>query len=642
MPFARFASLAAVFALTACAQPPAPSAPAPVSVVPPVHAIKDFFRSSPKAFFRLSEDGSSLGFMQPTGDARRYNIFVQPLDGSQPRGEARQVTQETARSIDNYFWKGNRTVLYTKDFGGDENFHVVAVDTVTAKVTDLTPFPGVRASVEDDLRDDPDHVLISHNRRDRKVFDVFRVDVHTGAAELVTQNPGNITGWGTDHAGRVRLAVSSDGLNTSVLYRDSESAPFTPIVTTDYKTQVAPLFFTADDQRVYALSNRGRDKTALVIIDPKRPDAEQTIYERPDVDLSGANWSRVRRVLTYADFVTDRTGRKFFDPQAEALFGRIEAKLHGYEIVLQSQTRDEDKFIVAATNDRTPGARYVYDAKSDTLAKMAEINPWIPDGDMAPMKPISYRSRDDLTIHGYLTLPVGRPAQNLACIVNPHGGPWARDVWGYNPEVQLLANRGFCVLQMNFRSSTGYGRSFWEAGFGQWGLRMQDDITDGARWLIAQGIADPKRLGLYGASYGGYATLAGVTFTPDLYAAAVDYVGVSNLFTFMKTIPPYWLPELEKMQAMLGDPEKDKDRLAATSPALHTERIRTPLFIAQGARDPRVNKAESDQVVEALRKRGVEVQYMVKDNEGHGFRNEENQLDFYAAMAAFFESHLNP
>jgi dipeptidyl aminopeptidase/acylaminoacyl peptidase len=642
MPFARIAPLAVVLALTACAQPPAPAVPAPVSAVPPVHAIKDFFRSSPKAFFRLSEDGSSLGFMQPTGDAQRYNIFVQPLDGSQPGGESRQVTQETARSIDNYFWKGNRTVLYTKDFGGDENFHVVAVDTVTAKVTDLTPFPGVRASVEDDLRDDPDHVLISHNRRDPKVFDVFRVDVHTGAAELVTQNPGNITGWGTDHAGRVRLAVSSDGLNTSVLYRDSESASFTTIITTDYKTQVAPLFFTADDQRLYALSNRSRDKSALVIIDPKRPDTEQTIYERPDVDLSGANWSRVRRVLTYADFVTDRSGRKFFDQQAEALFGRIEAKLPGYEIILQSQTRDEDKFIVAATNDRTPGARYVYDAKSDTLAKLAEINPWIPAGDMAPMNPISYRSRDGLAIHGYLTLPVGRPAQNLACIINPHGGPWARDVWGYNPEVQLLANRGFCVLQMNFRSSTGYGRSFWEAGFGQWGLRMQDDITDGARWLIAQGIADPKRLGLYGASYGGYATLAGVTFTPDLYAAAVDYVGVSNLFTFMKTIPPYWLPELEKMQAMVGDAEKDKDRLAATSPALHTERIRTPLFIAQGARDPRVNKAESDQVVEALRNRGIEVQYMVKDNEGHGFRNEENQLDFYAAMEAFFTSHLKP
>ena len=393
---------------------------------------------------------------------------------------------------------------------------------------------------------------------------------------------------------------------------------------------------------MYVSSNRGRDKTALVNLDPRQPDAEQVLYERPDVDLAGANWSRVRNVLTYADYVTDKSERKFFDAQAEALFHRIEDKLPGYEIFLQSQTRAEDKFIVAARSDRTPGARYVYDAKSDTLAKMAEINPWIPEHDMASMKPIAYSSRDGLTIHGYLTLPVGRPARNLACIVNPHGGPWARDVWSYNPEVQLLANRGFCVLQMNFRSSTGYGRSFWEAGFGQWGLKMQDDISDGARWLVAQGIADPERLGLYGASYGGYATLAGVTFTPDLYAAAVDYVGVSNLFTFMKTIPPYWLPELQKMQAMLGDAEKDQERLAATSPALHTDRIRTPLFIAQGARDPRVNKAESDQVVEGLRTRGVEVQYMVKDDEGHGFRNEENQLEFYAAMEAFFASHLKP
>ncbi len=226
---------------------------------------------------------------------------------------------------------------------------------------------------------------------------------------------------------------------------------------------------------------------------------------------------------------------------------RIKAKVPGMEVTLQSTTKAEDKFIVAAASDRTPGARYIYDAKADTLSKLAEINPKIPADDMAPMKPISYSSRDGLTIHGYLTLPVGREAKNLACIVNPHGGPWARDIWGYNPEVQFLANRGYCVLQMNFRGSTGYGRQFWEASFGQWGLKMQDDITDGAQWLIKEGVADPKRLAIYGASYGGYATLAGVTFTPDLYAAAVDYVGVSNLFTFMNTIPPYWRPILPKV-----------------------------------------------------------------------------------------------
>ena len=637
-PFAIVATSALVLA-AGCAQTPPPASTQPI---PPAYPVKDFFSNSPKAFFRLAEDGATLGFMQPTGEARRRNIFVQPLQGSTPVGEPRQVTQETARDIDNYFWKGNRTVLYTKDFGGDENFHVVAVDTVTAKVTDLTPFPGVRAAVEDDLSDDPDHVLISHNRRDPKVFDVFRVDVRTGAAELVAENPGNITGWGTDHAGRVRIATTSDGTQSSVLYRESEKAAFTTILTVDYKTQVVPLFFTADDQRVYALSNRGRDKTALVVIDPKKPDAEQVLYERADVDLGGAAWSRVRKVPTHVDYLTGKLERKYFDAQDEALYKRIGGLLAGYEINLQSQTRNEDKFIVAASNDRTPGARYLYDARSDTLTKLADINALIPERDMAAMTIVSYKSRDGLTIPAYLTLPVGRPAKGLPCIVNPHGGPWARDAWGYNPEVQFLANRGFCVLQMNFRSSTGYGRAFWEAGFGQWGLKMQDDITDGARWLVDQGIADPKRLGIYGASYGGYATLAGVTYTPDLYAAAVDYVGVSNLFTFMKTIPPYWLPEIEKMQAMVGDAVKDKDRLDATSPALHTDRIKTPLFIAQGARDPRVNKAESDQVVEALRKRGVEVQYMVKDNEGHGFHNEENQFDFYAAMDAFFTTHLRP
>ena len=284
----------------------------------------------------------------------------------------------------------------------------------------------------------------------------------------------------------------------------------------------------------------------------------------------------------------------------------------------------------------------MFDAKNDTLAKLADINPWIPERDMARTTPVSYTSRDGLKINGYLTMPVGRGDKNLPCIVNPHGGPWARDSWGYNPEVQFLANRGYCVLQMNFRGSTGYGRQFWEASFGQWGLKMQDDVSDGVQWLVKQGIADPKRVGIYGGSYGGYTTLAGVTFTPDLYAAAVDYVGVSNLFTFMNTIPPYWKPMLEKMQAMVGHPERDKDRLAATSPALHVDKIKTPLFIAQGARDPRVNKAESDQVVEALKKRGVEVQYMVKDNEGHGFHNEENQFEFYSAMEAFFGKHLKP
>jgi dipeptidyl aminopeptidase/acylaminoacyl peptidase len=280
---------------------------------------------------------------------------------------------------------------------------------------------------------------------------------------------------------------------------------------------------------------------------------------------------------------------------------------------------------------------------TDELNKITEVSPWINEDDMANVTPIKYKSRDGLTIHGYLTLPKGytmENAKNLPVVVNPHGGPWARDNWGFNPEIQFLANRGYAVLQMNFRGSTGYGREFWTISFKQWGLTMQDDITDGVIWLIDQGIADAEKIAIYGGSYGGYATLQGIVVTPELYAAAVDYVGVSNLFTFMKTIPPYWKPFLDMMYEMVGNPVADSAQLAATSPALNADKIITPLFVAQGANDPRVNINESDQMVNALKERGIDVEYMVKDNEGHGFRNEENRFDFYRAMEKFLSAHL--
>lgn len=621
------------------------SSATPMQSVPKQYPLKDFFRNPERGYFRLADDGKTLGFMQPVAlddQPARMNIFVQALDNAQPVGEPRRLTSETARDISNFFWKGDDIVLYQKDFGGDENFHVLAVNAQTGAAHDLTPYENVRAGIEDDLPDDPDHVLISHNQRDPQVFDVYRVNVHTGAAVLVAQNPGNVVGWQTDHAGKVRAAITSDGLETTLLYREDEASAFRPLITTDYRTSVSPAFFTFDDDKFYALSNRGRDKLALVIIDPAHPEDESLVYATDEVDLDAAGYSRKRRVLTVAAYQTDKPQRHYFDAQTEALYRQLEALLPGYDIAIQGLNREEDTFIVAAYNDRTPGARYLFQSTTGALHKLADINPAIPEADMSPVHPVRYTSRDGLEIHGYLTLPAGLEPKNLPCIINPHGGPWARDGWGYNPEIQFLANRGFCVLQMNFRGSTGYGRKFWEASFGQWGLAMQDDITDGVQWLIDQGIADPARIGIYGGSYGGYATLAGITFTPDLYAAAVDYVGVSNLFTFMNTIPPYWKPLLEKMYDMVGHPERDHDRLAATSPALHVDRIRTPLLIAQGAQDPRVNKAESDQVVQALQQRGVEVQYMVKENEGHGFHNDENKFEFYEAMEAFFAAHLKP
>lgn len=605
------------------------------------YELKDFFGKPKQTGFALSPDGKSLSFVAPY--ERRLNIFVMPCpaDGKAPDfSKAKRLTSETARDLSGYFWKGNDTLIYMKDFGGDENFHVVAVDIQSGEVKDLTPFPKVRASIVDDLKDVPGQVLLQHNQRDPKVFDVYRVDVKTGQATLVAQNPGNISGWTTDHEGKVRAATTTDGVNSSLLYRETEQDPFKVVLTTDFKTTVAPQFFTFDNKNLYVLSNRGRDKTAFVTLDPRTGQESAPIFQHADVDLDGVGYSRLRKVLTLAQYETWKVSRHYFDAETRSTYEKLQKRFPGMEVALSSETLAEDKAIVVTYSDRTRGARYIYDIKADKLTKLAEINPQVKAEDMAPMKPVTYTTRDGLKIQGYLTLPVGREAKNLPVIVNPHGGPWARDSWGFNPEIQFLANRGFAVFQMNFRGSTGYGRAFWEKSFKQWGKTMQDDITDGVQWLIKEGIADPKRVGIYGGSYGGYATLAGVTYTPDLYAAAVDYVGVANLFTFMKTIPPYWEPYLKMMYEMVGDPEKDKELLSAASPVFHAKQIKTPLFVAQGANDPRVNKAESDQMVEALKQRGIQVEYMVKANEGHGFHNEENQFDFYGAMETFFTKHL--
>ena len=304
-------------------------------------------------------------------------------------------------------------------------------------------------------------------------------------------------------------------------------------------------------------------------------------------------------------------------------------------------SKDETKYMLRTYSDRSLGAYYFYDKTTDKLTKIHEVSPWIDENEMATMKAIKYQSRDGLTINGYLTLPKGlEKEKNLPVVLNVHGGPWARDGWGFNPEVQFLASQGYAVLQVNFRGSTGYGKKFWEASFKEWGGKMQDDLTDGVNWLIEEGIADKNRIAIYGASYGGYATLAGLAYTPDLYTCGVDYVGVSNLFTFMKSIPPYWSQYLEMLYEQVGHPKNDTLLLASKSPALNADKIKAPLFIAQGAKDPRVNIEESDQMVEAMKKRNVIVEYMVKENEGHGFHNEENKFEFYDAMSSFLAKHM--
>jgi len=597
--------------------------------------LRDFFRNPERAFFRISADGKTLSFMQPW--QRRMNIFIQPAGSN---AEPVRLTSETDRDIRDYFWKGPNRVVYLKDIGGDENDHVVVVDKRADKATDMTPFPGVKAQIVDALLEFPNRMLVGLNKRNKEIFDVYDLDLATGKLTLVAENPGKITSWGADHAGRIRYAVATDGVNQTYLYRDKPTAPFKPVLTTTFRDNFAPQFFTADNRKLFVASNIGRDKVAIVQVDPATAKEEKLVYARDDVDIDGLAWSRAHKRPTFASYQTWKPERHFVDPDAQRLYSALEAKLPDRQVIVQSTTDDENRMIVAAVNDRTQGTRYLYDRKAAKLTKLGDVTPWLPEATMAAVKPITYTTRDGLVVNGYLTLPNGREPKNLPVVINPHGGPWARDGWGFNPEVQFLANRGYAVLQMNYRGSTGYGRKFWEASFKQWGFKMQDDISDGVAWLVKEGIADPKRVCIYGASYGGYATLAGLVQTPDLYACGVDYVGVSNLFTFLNTIPPYWKPYLDMFHEMVGDPEKDEALLTAGSPALNADKIRSPLLIAQGARDPRVNKDESDQMVAALKARGIDVPYIVKDNEGHGFRNEENQFAFYEAMETFLGKYL--
>ncbi|RPI16189.1 MAG: S9 family peptidase [Ignavibacteriae bacterium] len=597
--------------------------------------LRDFFKNPDKINYKISLDGKYLSYLAPWEN--RLNIFVQQIGSD----VSTRVTSEKDRDIAGYFWGSNDRILYLKDKNGDENFHLYAVDKDGGNLIDLTPFDNVTTHIIDELEEIEEEVLIGLNKRNPEIFDVYRLNIITGKMDMAAENPGNISSWLTDHNGKIRIAITTDGVNSSLLYREDEEHPFKNILTTSFKETLSPLFFTFDNKNFYAASNINRDKSAIVKIDPQTGKEIELIYEHSEVDVSDLDYSKKRKVLTAIGFITWKRELVYLDDEAKSIYERIKKEINGnFEIIISDENKDEDKFLVRSYSDRSLGSYYFYNKNTDEVLKLADIGSWLKEKELAYTKPITYKSCDGLTIHGYLTLPNISEHKNLPVVVNVHGGPWARDIWGYDPEVQFLANRGYAILQINFRGSTGYGKKFWEASFKKWGKEMQSDISDGVKWLIEQGIADQKRIAIYGGSYGGYATLAGLAFTPELYACGVDYVGVSNLFTFMKTIPPYWKPFLDMMYEMVGNPDKDIELLKEASPVFHVDKIKAPLFIAQGRMDPRVNVNESDQMVEALKNRGIEVPYMVKDNEGHGFRNEENRFEFYEEMEKFLERHL--
>ncbi len=597
--------------------------------------LEDFFRTPEVSNVQISPNGKYITYGKSW--EHRINIFVKNLETN----EIKQLTFSTKRDIYKYIWSDNDTIIYSQDNEGNENFHLYAISRNGGEILDLTPFEDVKCSIIDKLEDVDGKLLFQMNSRNKQVFDIYRLDTNSGKMEMIAENPGDVTHWLVDHDGNLRIAGFTDGVNSGIRYRQTEKDNWQTVATYNFKEQASPLFFTFDNKKLYVTSNIGRDKQAIFEYDLTTGKETECIFEHPNIDINlPPVISKKRKKILGCVFITNKFEYKIFDETFGKIQKFINDKLPNYDNHFVSHDKDERKFIIYSQNDKTLGSYYLFDLDKQALTKLFDISPWLKESEMSSMKPISYTSSDGLTIHGYLTLPKGKKIEKLPLIVHPHGGPWARDTWYFQPIVQFLANRGYAVLQVNFRGSTGYGRKFKEAGYKQWGLKAQDDITDGVSWILNQEIIDPKKIAIFGASYGGYATLMGIIKTPDLYAAAVDYVGVSNIFTLFDTIPPYWEPMRTMFYEMVGHPEKDKEQLIETSPVFHADKIKTPLFIAQGANDPRVKKDQSDQMVESLRNRGINVEYMIKDNEGHGFHNEENNFDFYHAMEAFLQKHI--
>ncbi len=619
------------------------------SSMPPLIDRELFFGDPEIAGAQISPDGRFISFIKPFKGTR--NVWVKGIN--EPFEKARPVTADTKRPIPGYFWsRDGRFILYVQDQAGDENYNVYAVNPSEAPAAgaevpasrNLTAAKGVRAEIFSVPRNEPDILYAGLNDRDAAWHDLYRVQISTGERTLIRKNTERITGWIFDRKGQLRLATrAADNGDTEVLRVDESG--FAKVYSCTVLETCDPVRFHKDGRRVYMLSNKGTDVdlVRLELFDPSS--GNQEVVESDPlkrVDFGGPIFSDVTDELIATSYEDDRRRFYFRDKEFEKDYLLVKKQLGDSQVSFGSSTKDEKLWIVSGSSDVEPGSTYLFDRQSKKLTLQYRIREKLPRASLVPMKPVKYPSSDGLEIPAYLSLPMGLPPKNLPLIVFPHGGPWARDGWGYNPVAQFFANRGYAVLQPNFRGSTGYGKKFLDAGNKEWGQKMQDDLTWGVRSLVSQGIADPKRIGIMGGSYGGYATLAGVTFTPDLYAAAVSIVGPSNLITLMESIPPYWEAGRKVFHSRMGDPttEEGKKQLEKQSPLNSAEKIKTPLMVVQGANDPRVKKAESDQIVIALRDRGFPVEYMVAPDEGHGFARPVNSLAMFAASEKFLAKYL--
>ncbi len=593
-------------------------------------------RTSP----RISPDASTLAWIAPHEGV--LNVWTAPMGaGGVDWAAARVVTGDSDRGIRMFAWAHDgRHLLYLQDTGGDENWRLHDVDLQTMQRRDLTPFDGVQAQIVAMEKKYPADVLVAMNRDNPQLHDVYRLNLLTGELVQEVGNPGFVS-WVADAEMVVRcgLAPQPDG-GMVIMIRDGAGDDWRPLlaIAAEDALTTGPIAFSADGGSLLAMSSVGANTGRLVRID-LASGAQQVLAGDPDADVTDVRLNPDTREPQLVVFGKERSHYQALDRSVEPDLAAIRA-LHPGDPGIGDGDDSDQVWLVGFTNDTGPVPYYAYHRLRREGRFLFEHQPELSRYELAPMEPVSFTARDGLVIPGYATFPPGAGRQSLPMVLNVHGGPWARDAWGYDAEAQWLANRGYLCLQVNFRGSTGYGKAFVNAGDREWGGRMQDDLTDAVAFAVSQGWADPARVAIYGGSYGGYAALAGAAFTPGLFCCAVDIVGPSNLKTLIETIPPYWAPMVALFHTRVGNPEQDTEFLWSRSPLSRAASIRTPLLIAQGANDPRVKRAESEQIVTALREAGIDHEYLLFPDEGHGFAKPGNRLRFYAAAERFLARHL--
>jgi dipeptidyl aminopeptidase/acylaminoacyl peptidase len=595
-------------------------------------------RTSPS----LSPDGTRLAWIAPRDGV--LNVWTAPLHAAgtdRERESARAVTGDTGRGVRAFAWaRDGQHILYVQDKDGDENWWLYDVDLASLQRRDLTPFEGIRAEIIATSMRRPAEVLVGINAGNPQLHDVYRLDLVSGSLTREIENPG-YAGWLADEDLRVRGAIAPrpDG-SYEVLVRDRDGDPWRPLwrIPAEDTASSDIVSFSGDGASLLVISAAGSDTGRLSRIDIATG-AVTVLAEDPEADVLGVKLHPATREPQVVTVLKDRKEYTVLDPSAAGDMEAIRALHHGDPFFAGSDNSDST-WLVGFTTDTGPVPYFAYDRAARSGRLLFEHQPALAGYELAPMEPFSFTARDGLRIHGYLTFPPGLGRSGLPAVLNVHGGPQARDTWGYHPEAQWLANRGYLCIQVNYRGSTGYGKSFVAAGDREWGGKMHDDLIDAVSHAVSQGWADPSRVAIYGASYGGYAALAGAAFTPDVFCCAVDIVGPSNLKTLLETVPPYWQPVIEQLYRRVGNPQTDAEFLWSRSPLSRAGDIKIPLLIAQGANDPRVRQAESEQIVAALAEAGIDHEYLLFPDEGHGFARPENRLRFYAAAERFLARHL--